>query len=123
MMIFFRRIPKIFVGVISGIVQVANLFVGNIIVYETTEGIKFNWMQLLRSKLFWIVLILTVAYYAIAYAIKQHSDEVDSKLEEAISDNSIKLLNLATENAEKGDFESSEKAIKILDKIQKRRQK
>lgn len=122
-MIFLRKIPKPLVGVISGIIQVANLFIGNIIVYETTEKIKFDWMRLLKSPLFWIVLIITVAYYIIVYTMKQHNNEVDNKLEEAISNNSIKLVNLATENAEKGDFESSEKAIKILDKIQRRRQK
>lgn len=123
MSVLFKNATKIIVGVVSALIQVANLFLGNIIVFETTEGVKFNWIGLLRSKLFWVVLIAMVIYYLIPFAIKQQEITVDERLEEAISDSSIKLISFATESAQKKDFESSKSAIKILDKIQKRRRR
>lgn len=121
MLIFFRKRSKIFAGILAAVLQIANLFIGNIIVYESTEGAKFHWMMLLKNWLFWLILIATIVYYAIAYAVKQQGDKIDDKIEDSISDNSTKLLDLVVKNAESGDFESSEKAMKLFDKMQHRR--
>lgn len=45
----------------------------------------------------------------------------DKKLEDAISENSVRLINVATEQIINKDFESSEKTLKALDQIMKRR--
>ena len=119
----FGTITKILVAVFSIIFQVANMFLANIIIYEVTEGIKFNWNLLFTNKLFWIVIVLTFIYYAIPLIIKQKSDSVDEALEEAISEGSVSLVHSIAESAQNGDFESSRKMIKILDQIQKRRRK
>lgn len=119
----FGTFTKILVAVFSIIFQVANMFLANIIIYEVTEGIKFNWNLLFTNKLFWIVIVLTFIYYAIPLIIKQKSDSVDEALEEAISEGSVSLVHSITESAQNGDFESSRKMIKILDQIQKRRGK
>lgn len=121
MAIIFKKTARIIIGIISATIQVANLFIGNIIIYETTEGVKFDWMALVKNKLFWIVSIFIMIYYLIPVIARQHVNIVDERLEQAISDNSIELINFATESVKNGDFESSKKAIKMLDKIQKRR--
>lgn len=120
-MIFFQKRSKIFAGVLSAIVQVANLFIGNIIVYESTEKVRFDWMMLLKSWLFWLVLICTVIYYAIAQAVKQESEKIDEAVEKAISDSSTEIIKIVTKNAQSGNFESCKEAIKLFDKMQKRR--
>ena len=119
----FGTITKIFVAAFSIIFQVANMFLANIIVYEATEGIKFNWNLLFTNKLFWIAIACTLIYYAIPLIIKQKSDSVDEALEKAISRGSVSLVHSITESAQNGDFESSKKMIKILDQIQKRRRR
>lgn len=123
MAIFFRKFTQVFVGILSVIVQVANLFLGNIIVFEATEGITFNWVGLLHSKLFWGVLIFLVIYYSIPLILKQQDRIVDEQLEQAISNNSVELIKIATESAKEKDFESSKKALKVLDRLQKRRRR
>ena len=117
----FNKPAKIVFGVLTALIQVANLFLGNIIVYEVSESTKFDWMKLLKSKLFWFVFIAMAIYYLISYFVNQTAHKADGGLEEEIDRSSIKLLNIATDNAERGDFESSERTIKILNKIRRKR--
>lgn len=121
--IFFGKTAKIGFGVLSALVSVANIFVGNILVYEITTGVSFDWMKLLKSRFFWTVLVISVIYYVAATIYDEKAHNIDEKLEKAISDSSIKFLDIATNTAERGDFESSKKAIKMLDKLQKKRRK
>ena len=121
--VIFGKATKVFVAIFSPLIQVANLFIGNIIVYEATTGIRFIWINLLKNLLFWIVLGVTVAYYVIALFIKQREHEVDEDLEKAISQSSVQLIDIATQRIRDGDFESSKKILKSLDWIQKRRQR
>ena len=120
---FFGKATKILVGALSVIVQVANLFLGNIIVFEATEGVLFDWMSLLKSKLFWGVLIFNVIYYTLPFVLKQQNERIDEELEKAISEKSVELINFVAESVKQKDFESSNKTIKVLDKFQKRRRK
>ena len=55
--------------------------------------------------------------------MKQKAHEVDEEVERAISENSVKILNLVGNNVEAGDFESVNRSLKVLSKLQKRRQK
>ena len=48
---------------------------------------------------------------------------VDEAVEEAISRNSVKLINSIAKSAQSGDFESCKKTLKVLDQIQKRRRR
>ena len=123
MSVFFRKSSKIFAGVLSAVLQVANLFIGNIIVYESTEKVRFDWMLLLKNWLFWLILVITIIYYAIAKAIKQQDNDTDDNIEAAISNNSVRLLDLATRYAQTGNYELSKKAMKLFDSMQKRRKK
>lgn len=60
------RLFAIAFGVLSGLIQIANLFVGNIVIYETTTGIEFQWGRLLQSRFFWAVILLQVLYFFFA---------------------------------------------------------
>ena len=119
----FGKITKILVAAFFIILQVANMFIANIIIYEVTEGIKFSWNLLLTNKLFWIFIVLAFIYYTIPLIIKQKNDSVDEALEKAFSKGSVSLVHSITKSAQNGDFESSRKMIKILDQIQKRRRR
>ena len=123
MSFIYTKASKILVAIVSLIFELANAFGGNIIIYEVTEGINFNWELLLKNRFFWIILIIDIIYYAIPIIIHQELQSNDKKLEEAISNNSVKLVDLATDFAANGDFASSKKVLKILDKFQKRRRK
>lgn len=119
----FGTVTKVLVAFLSFIIQVANMFLANIIVYEATEGVQFNWGLLFKNAWFWIVVILTLVYYAIPFVIKQKNDSVDEALESAFSKGSVTLVGAITKSAQNGDFESCKKMMKILDEMQKRRRK
>lgn len=117
------RVSSIFVAIFSILFQVANAFFGNIIVYEATEGVSFNWYALLHNGLFWSSLAMTILYYAANFCVHERTEKDDERLEEAISNNSIKLLDAATALYTTNDFENGDKVLKALDKIQRRSKK
>ena len=119
----FSTATKILIAVISIITQLANMFWSNIIIYEITEGLRFDWNLLVNNWGFWIILGINLLYYTSALAIKQKTKSVDEAVEEAISRNSVKLINSIAKSAQSGDFESCKKTLKVLDQIQKRRRR
>lgn len=123
MEILFNKATRVAVTVISVLIEVANLFLGNIIVYEVTEGVSFDWMGLLKNRLFWGVLILAVIYHFIPFIIKRSDSDVNERVEKAIADSSIKLIKDATKSAHNGNYESAEKLLSFFDKIRIRRGK
>ena len=123
MKIIFGKITKIIIAVLYFIIQIANMFLANIIVYEVTEGVKFDWILLFKSPGFWIVTVITFIYYSIPFIIKQKDNYIDEALEKALSNSSVKIVNSITYSVQNGDFESCKKSLKILDQIQKRRRK
>lgn len=119
----FSTATKILIAVISIITQLANMFWSNIIIYEITEGLRFDWNLLVNNWGFRIILGINLLYYTSALAIKQKTKSVDEAVEEAISRNSVKLINSIAKSAQSGDFESCKKTLKVLDQIQKRRRR
>ena len=123
MQFLFSKVSRIIAGIISGIIQVSNMFLGNIIIYESTEKIKFDWYALLSNRLFWIVVIVTVIYYSIPLIIKQNEAVKDEALDKAISDSLVKIVDLVAKNAKQGNYESCDKLLNVLDKLKKRGRK
>ena len=119
--IIFCTLAKVFVASVSLLVEIANLFLSNIVIYEATEGVRFDAFLLLKNPLFWIVLIINVAYFIISHILKQVEEETDKKVEKAIADNSIQIIKSVTKNVKKNNYESADKALKILDELQRRR--
>ena len=108
----FSTATKILIAVISIITQLANMFWSNIIIYEITEGLRFDWNLLVKNLGFWIILGINLLYYTSALAIKQKTKSVDEAVEEAISRNSVKLINSIAKSAQSGDFESCKNRLR-----------
>ncbi|MBP5428795.1 MAG: hypothetical protein J6Z04_05885 [Clostridia bacterium] len=116
----FGTLAKILVGVLSIISHIINLFGSNIIVIEVTEGISFNYQALLKSKMFWIMLVITAVYYLAALCFNRSSNAIDESIAQALNIGSIVLLSNAITSAQQNDFISSKKFLKMFDQFQKR---
>ena len=110
------RLFAIAFGVLSGLIQIANLFVGNIVIYETTTGIEFQWGRLLQSRFFWAVILLQVLYFFFRYAYNQHADKTDDEISRAIDRSIIKLYKIAGKRTIQRDFEDAKKHYQLLTK-------
>lgn len=123
MEILFRKATRVAITIILALIEVANMFLGNIIVYEVTGGVVFDWMGLLKNRLFWGVLILAVVYHSIHHIIKRSNSNANARVEKAIADSSVKLIKEATKNVHKGNIESANETLTFFDEVQKRREK
>ena len=103
------------------IIDFGNLFLSNIIMFETTEKVSFDYRAMLHNKWFWILLVLHFVHIILTTFIKCRSSVYDQRVQEAISDQQIELLRNAVEDAKKGKFKKSKELIKIYDKLTKRR--
>ncbi len=119
----FSKAAKIIVAILSVVGQVANLFLGNILVYEATENHPFNWLRLLKNPIFWIICIITIVYYFLSSVVNHRNRVVDENVEKAISDSKVVIIQVITDNVKKDNFESADKAIRVLDKMQRRSRK
>lgn len=117
----FSKLIAILVGVGGVFVQVANLFLGNIIVFNATNETVFDWKRLLQSKLFWGMSFAEVVYYIILWDYNQKANEADDKVNTAITKNQVKLMNLRTKRIRQNRFEDAEKITKQLAEIEKER--
>lgn len=118
----FGKHGKITVLVLSGIIQIANLFLGNIVVNEAS-GTAFSWMALLHNHLFWGIIILNVIYFSSAYASNQKEQKVDEAITEITEKFLSEMYDFVAEEMKQGKYESSNKVLKVLWKIQKRRRR
>lgn len=119
----FSKAAKIIVAILSVVGQVANLFLGNILVYEATEPHPFNWLRLFKNPVFWTICVFTIVYYFLSSVVNHRNRVVDENVEKAISESTVEIIQTITENVKKEKFESAEKAIKVLDKMQRRSRK
>lgn len=120
--IIFGKIARFFIGVVGIAIEVFNLFSGDIIIYEVTEGIKFDWNALLTNATFWIVIVVEIVYYVSLLFVTQKVKVKDKALEKAYSKASVKIVGEFTKSVTKKDFESCEKTLEMLDELQKRRE-
>ena len=121
-MAFFKNKLLIFLShALLLIIDFGNLFLSNIIMFETTEKVSFDYRAMLHNKWFWILLVLHFVHIILTTFIKCRSSVYDQRVQEAISDQQIELLRNAVEDAKKGKFKKSKELIKIYDKLTKRR--
>ena len=109
--------------VIAGLIGIANLFLGNIVVYETTSGLKFQWVKLLKNWLFWLIIVACVLYRIISRVYQQHADLTDDEVSKAIDKNIVKLYRVAGKRTIQREFENANKTLLIIDEMNKRRNK
>lgn len=120
---FFNKIVCILIEILGIVINAANAFLTNIAVYEVTSGLSFDWGKLLANKLFWIVFISQIAYGITAFCVNAKSKSSDERLKQAIEDEEIVLVGEIGNKIKEGDFDSVNKIIKVLDKLQKRRKR
>ena len=121
-MAFFQNKLLIFLShALLLIIDFGNLFLSNIIMFETTEKVSFDYRAMIHNKWFWVLLVLHFVHIILTTFIKCRSSVYDQRVQEAISDQQIELLRNAVEDAKKGKFKKSKELIKIYDKLTKRR--
>lgn len=113
----------ILIELLGIVINIANAFLTNIVIYEATSGFSFDWSLLISNRIFWITLVIQLAYGIITICVHIKNKNSDGRLVEAIEDKEIELLSQVVVYSEKGDFDSANKVIKILDKFEKRRKK
>lgn len=121
-MVFFQSKTLIFLShAFLGVIDFANLFLTDILMYETTTGIKFDFNAMFHNLFFWVLLALHILHIIITTLINRKNSDNDQAVEEAIAKNQIELLSQATSQTEKGEFEKARKVMKMYDQLAKRR--
>lgn len=106
--------------VLGFLAHTANIFLGNIAVFEASTGHKFNFMALLHNPYFWIILaiqILSVFLSFIKHEKQKRSQEADSTLEQYVELYFKNFADQASDYSKAGDFVSAKQAIEVLNKI------
>lgn len=121
-MLFFQSKLLIFLAhALLFVIDFANMFLTDILMYEATTGVTFNYNVMLHNVLFWVLLGLHLVHIIITIFISKKNVTNDQAVEEAIAREQIKLLSHATLQTEKGNFEKADKVLKMYDKLAKRR--
>jgi len=103
------------------ILDFVNLFLSDILLFETTEKVSFDYNAMLHNKWFWVLLVLHFVHIILTTFIKCRTSVYDQRVKDAISDQQIELLKKAVEDAKEGKFKKAKELIKIYDKLAKRR--
>ena len=125
---FFRNILLgIILELFATVVQIANMFLSNVAIYEVTMGVKFDFSLLLKNVFFWIVLILQIAYAGFCIIIKIFSktadDEALKEINAVFDQMAIDLEDEFKNRIKSGDFVSTKKILRHLKRIKKERRK
>lgn len=111
-----------FIG--SIIANFANCFFSNIISFEVQEGKAFNWKLLLANHLFWCWIVVTCLYTVVSiYLTQKEKREKQAKktYTESYDDAHKKLLEAAAQAYSEGKFETADKMLNALEKIESMR--
>ena len=121
-MAFFQNKLLIFLShALLFIIDWGNLFLSDIIMFETTEKVSFDFKAMLHNKWFWVLLVLHFVHIILTTFIKGRASVYDQRVQDAISDQQIELLKNVVEDAKEGKFKKSKELIKVYDKLAKRR--
>ena len=103
------------------VIDFANLFLSDILMFEATEKVSFDYKAMLHNKLFWVLLASHLVHIILTTFIKCKSSANDQRIQDAISDQQIELIKKAAEDAKSGKFKKAKELIKMYDKLAKRR--
>ena len=113
----------ILIELLGIVINIANAFLTDIVIYETTSGLSFDCSLLLSNPIFWLILVTQLSYGIATTSFHIKNKNSDKRLARAIEDKEIALLSQVVVYSKKGDFDSANKVIKILDKFEERRNK
>ena len=116
-----NKILCIIFEIIYFIIQIANIFLADIALYEVNEGVKFNWTLLLHNPTFWVVVGLQLVHFLSTLITQEKDKKTDEKIIEALTDGEISLIDVIIQKSREGDFKSANKAFKIFKKMEKKR--
>lgn len=125
---FFRNILLcVILEVFATAIQIANMFLSNVAIYEATTGLNFEFSLLLKNVFFWIVLLLQFAYALFCWIIKILSSNADEEALKSVNGSLDKIASdLETEfnnRIKNGDFWGANRALKLFKKVKKERRK
>lgn len=116
--------------VVELIIFVANLVLGDIIVYEVTEGVRFDWSALGQNTTFWIVVAFQLVYLIVCLLVRTKDSKADeviknaletdySLVEQAYEQGMSDLISQAVAFAKVKDFKSAGKTMRLLGEVTK----
>lgn len=123
MVLFQSKLLVFLAHLLLFIIDFANLFLTDILMFETTTGLAFDYNAMFHNFIFWLLLGLHLLHIIVTICISKKNTTNDQAVEEAIAHEQIKLLSEATSQTEKGNFENADKVLKMYDKLAKRRNK
>lgn len=104
--------------IICFVIHTANLFMTDILMYEISTGLAFDYTQLLHNRIFWGILVLQLLDVLVCVALNCLAKNDDKVVEHAYANGKMKLINVAVDYAKNGNFYSAEKSIEILEKLE-----
>lgn len=121
MKFFASKLICFLIQIVCFAIHLANFFLTDIMMYEITEGVSFDYPKLFKSPIFWIIIIFQLIDVLFCACLNILSNDTDSTLEKAYSTNCKKLLTQATAQAKKKDYYSAKKTLEIFDELETRR--
>ncbi len=121
MLFFQNKLLIALAHVLLSVMDFANMFLTDILMYEATSGITFNFNAMFHNLFFWVLLGFRLLHIIITIFIDKKNAINDQAVEAAIAQEQIKLLSQATMQTKQGNFENAAKVLKIYDKLAKRR--
>lgn len=114
------KILCVLVEVVGCIMQLANLFLGNIVIYEVTNGATFDYGALLNNPTFWFVFIFQVAYFILSWYVRSTNRQTDETVEEALRNGKIQLIKQVVSDAGKHNFVDANKVFRLFEKMDRK---
>lgn len=121
MNILASKILCVFFQFICFVIHTANLFMTDILMYEVSTGLAFDYSQLLQNHIFWMTLIAQLVDVFICAVLNRFVKSNDKVVEQAYANGTKKLISVAVDYTKNGDFISAEKTIEILEKLEYRK--
>lgn len=121
MLFFQNKLLVILAHLLLFLMDFANMFLTDIMIYEVTEGVSFDYNAMLHNVIFWVLLVLHLLHIIVTIFVNKKNDTNDEAVKEAIAREQIKLLSQTTLQTKKGNFEEADNVLKIYDKLAKRR--
>ena len=122
-MVFQNKLLNFFVQALIFIFDFANLILSDILMYEVTEGISFDYQAMLHNQWFWILLLIHFSHVMLMIIVKHKNSMNDHRVETAIEDQQVSLLKQIPKRSKKGEYEEAVQVLMLIDELEKRRHK
>lgn len=101
-------------------IQFANLFIGDIVNFEITNGTRFNYHALLHNSTFWFVLVVQIAYFFLSWYVRTTNRKTDEAVENALRDGKINLVAQVVDYSKNHDFVAANKALRLFNRMNRK---